>query len=530
MSSSTISQPPDFHLQARSVAVIDIGTSSIRMAIAEIDQEGTIRVLDRLQQAVSLGKDSFTRGRIRRSTIEKCVEVLKDYLQILGEYGVPYPDQVRVVATSAVREADNRIAFLDRIYIATGLQVEAIEEAEVSRITFLGIRPRLEDASADATDRIVCEIGGGSTSLLLLKSNRVVHSQSYRLGSLRLRKSLEKFGATSDKLRSAMETQIAQIVEHVRLHAPEGDSLDLVALGADVRFAARELTENWDPEQLTRLPLELLSELTEQIMEKDPTELAQQYQLSQPDAETLGPALLAYTRLGRALGLDHLLVTNTNLRNGLLQEMASGETWLREFLDQVIGPVLERGRHFHFDEAHALHVGSLARKLFHKMLDHHQLDPRYETILYVAAVLHEIGLFINSTSYHKHSMYLIRNSELFGIGPTNLELIALVARYHRRASPKQSHRQYRVLDREQRVVVSKLAAILRIAVALDASRNQRIHSVNVSEANGSLVICTSDVDDLTHEQLTLEESGSLFKETYGLPVLFSAGTGGSEAS
>ena len=178
MSSSTISQPPDSHLQARSVAVIDIGTSSIRMAIAEIDQEGQIRLLDRLQQAVSLGKDSFTRGRIRRSTIEKCVEVLKDYLQILGEYGVPYPDQVRVVATSAVREADNRIAFLDRIYIATGLQVEAIEEAEVSRITFLGIRPRLEDASADATDRIVCEIGGGSTSLLLLKSNRVVHSQS----------------------------------------------------------------------------------------------------------------------------------------------------------------------------------------------------------------------------------------------------------------------------------------------------------------------------------------------------------------
>jgi exopolyphosphatase/guanosine-5'-triphosphate,3'-diphosphate pyrophosphatase len=327
-----------------------------------------------------------------------------------------------------------------------------------------------------------------------------------------------------------METQITQIVEHVRLHAPEGELLDLVALGADVRFAARELIEDWDPEQLTRLPLEPLTELTEQIMEMDPAQLVQQYQLSHPDAETLGPALLAYTRLGRALGLDHLLVTNTNLRNGLLQEMASGETWLREFLDQVIGPVLERGRHFDFDEAHALHVGKLARMLFQQMLDRHQLDLRYETILYIAAVLHEIGLFISSTSYHKHSMYLISNSELFGIGPTNLKLIAQVARYHRRASPKQSHRQYRVLDREQRVVISKLAAILRIAVALDASRSQRINSVSVSQANGSLLIATGDVDDLTHEQLALEQSGALFEETFGLPVIFVAGTGGSEAS
>lgn len=521
MSIPTKDIPPGPADHTRAVAVIDIGTSSIRMAVAEIDQQGQIRVLDQLQQAVNLGRDCFTKGGIQRPTIEQCVEVLNAYLQILDEYGIHNPANIRVVATSAVREADNRMAFLDRIYIATGLHVVAIEEAEVSRVTFLGIRPQLEKAINIAQHRIVCEVGGGSTEVLLLQSNRVVHSQSYRLGSFRLRKSLEKFGAPSDKLRRIMETQIGTIVDQVREHVPVGVSLDLIALGADVRFAAGQLIKDWDPEEFATLPLEQLEDLTERIMERDPSELAQQYQLSQPDAETLGPALLAYTRLARALDLEHLAVTNTNLRNGLLQEMASGEAWLREFQDQLIGPVLERGRHFDFDESHALHVARLARVLFQQMVDLHELERHYETILYVAAVLHEIGLYVKDTSYHKHSMYLIRNSELFGIGPTNLQLISQVARYHRRASPKQSHKPYMTLDRDQRVAVCKLAAILRLAVALDASRTQRISSIQAHQTNDSLVISTSDVHDLTHEQLALHQSDALFEETYGLKALFS---------
>jgi exopolyphosphatase/guanosine-5'-triphosphate,3'-diphosphate pyrophosphatase len=521
MSSSSSIEQAQSHGDWRSVAVIDIGATSIRMAIAQIDLQNNIRILDRLQQAVNLGKDSFTQGTIRRSTIEQCVAVLNDYVRILDEYGVNYPDQVRVVATSAVREADNRMAFLDRVYIATGLDVEAIEEAEVSRVTYLGIRARLEEASQVAPDRIVCEVGGGSTAVLLLKSNTVAHSQSYRLGSLRLRKGLEEAGAPSDKLRRIMETQIGRIVDQVREHVPEDVPLDLVALGADVRFAASQLIKDWQPTQLSILPLDALVELTEKIMETPATELVQQYQLSQPDAETLGPALLTYSRLASALNVDHLLVTNINLRDGLLQEMASGEVWLREFQHQVIGPLLERGRQFDFDEPHALHVGMLARSLFHQMADQHGLDMRYETILYIAAVLHEIGVFISSTSYHKHSLYLIRNSELFGIGPTNLELIAQVARYHRRASPKQSHKRYMALDRDQRVVVSKLASILRIAVALDASRSQNIHSIQVARSNGKLVVSTDDVNDLTLEQLALQQSGTLFEETYGVPVILS---------
>src|SRR5688572_17855004 len=141
---------------ARQVAVIDIGTASIRMAVAEISATGQVRQLETLTQAVTLGKDAFIRGAISKSTIEECVVVLKSYRRILKEYQIENPAQVRVVATSAVREASNRLAFMDRIYIATGFQVDPIEEAEVIRITFLGVQPfLLSDPTLKAARSVV---------------------------------------------------------------------------------------------------------------------------------------------------------------------------------------------------------------------------------------------------------------------------------------------------------------------------------------------------------------------------------------
>src|SRR5262245_54734880 len=177
---SSVAQTPV--RQMRPAAVIDIGTTSIRMAIAEIDNMGGVRKLESLSQAVSLGKDTFTQGSIAKSTIEECVRVLKSYRRILEEYQVNTPDQIRVVATSAVREARNRLAFLDRVFIATGLDVQPLDEAEVSRITYLGIQPFLQSEPTLTSSRaMVVEVGGGSTELLLVRNATVVFAHTYRL-------------------------------------------------------------------------------------------------------------------------------------------------------------------------------------------------------------------------------------------------------------------------------------------------------------------------------------------------------------
>ena len=184
------------HLNGSAFAVIDIGTTSIRMTVAHIDKNGRAHPLEFLQQAVSLGRDTFTKGNIEKGTIGECVRSLKNFRRVLEEYGVTRDDRIRAVATTAVREAGNRDAFIDRIYIATGLRIEVLDDMDVTRLTFLSARSVLAtDASLLRGQIIVCEIGGGSTEVLLLQKGNIVATHSFKLGTLRLREMLEKFNA-----------------------------------------------------------------------------------------------------------------------------------------------------------------------------------------------------------------------------------------------------------------------------------------------------------------------------------------------
>jgi exopolyphosphatase/guanosine-5'-triphosphate,3'-diphosphate pyrophosphatase len=528
MTSTASSPATTAEREKRPLAVIDIGATSIRMAIADIDAEGNVHLLESLSQAVTLGKDAFTQRRIRKSSIEDCVRVLKSYRRLLLEYGITRPDQMRVIATSAVREAINRMAFLDRVYIATAMEIEPLDEAEVNRITYMGIQPQLQaDPKVASKKCVVVEVGGGSTEVLVVQSGNVLFSHTYRLGSLRLLEMLEKLDAPPAKQRAILESQILRVVAQIREHVPSDSPLEMVAIGGDVRFAAANLIEDWDPAKLAYLPLDRLDSFTRRMLVMSDDETVQQYGISFQDAETIAPALLTYVLIARGFDQQEIAISDTNLRDGLLQELAVRDVWTANFRSQIIRSAITLGRRFDFDEKHARHVATLCRKLFAELQREHQLEPKLELQLYLAALLYEIGMYINARSNHKHTMYLIRNSELFGLSRKDVLLVALVARYHRRSSPQPQHEGYASLDRSERVAVSKLAAILRLAIALDDSRSQRISDIQCRIEGKRLVITAKGVEDVSVEQLALRQSGNLFEETYGLPVQIRAARRGS---
>jgi exopolyphosphatase/guanosine-5'-triphosphate,3'-diphosphate pyrophosphatase len=297
----------------------------------------------------------------------------------------------------------------------------------------------------------------------------------------------------------------------------------MIALGGDLRYAASQILPKWNADRLARLKLSSLENFTDKIINVSVDRLVKTHHLSFPDAETLGPALLANVMLAKAARLEQVFVTNVNLRDGLLQEMAHRGQWNEAFVKQIIRSAVELGRRFDFDEAHSMRVAELCRQLFRALQSDHQLEPRYEVILYIAAVLHEIGLFVSVASHHKHSAYIINNSEIFGLSRKDVRLVGLVARYHRRASPKPTHAGYATLDRESRVVVSKMAAILRVADALERSHSQRISEIRCKREPGRLVITVPKVDDLSLEQLAMLQKGTLFEETFGMKVLLRKG-------
>jgi exopolyphosphatase/guanosine-5'-triphosphate,3'-diphosphate pyrophosphatase len=505
----------------RVVAVMDIGSTAVRMELAEIGPTGEVRTLDALQKPVHLGKDTFARGRIQQSTIEECVEILRGFRRVMEEYGVTDPSQVRAVATSSVREATNRDTFLDRIYMATRINVEAIEEAEETRLTYMAVQDILHrEPDLQKGDALVVEVGGGDSEFLLVQDGHVTFSNTFRLGALRMREALDAHRAPDSKVPALLTKQIQLAVDQIRRSIPASRVPNLVAISGDARFAASQLSSKWADQYMVRLDVKAFSSFAKKIAPLSMDEIVKNYRTTYQDAETVGPALMAYAQLAKVFQVENLLVPKSSLRHGLLQELAAGVPWTPEFSDQVVYSAVALGAKYAFDEKHARQVADLGVRLFRELQPEHQLGPRHELLLRIAALLHEIGSFISNRSHHKHSMYLILNSDLFGLSRHDMTLIALTARYHRRAVPQPYHEVYSTLSRDDRLAVSKMAAILRVADALDRNHMQQARDLACRRDKGQFTIGVNGIDDLALERLALKEKGAMFEEVYGLqPVL-----------
>jgi exopolyphosphatase/guanosine-5'-triphosphate,3'-diphosphate pyrophosphatase len=502
----------------RTAAVIDIGSAAIRISIAQIDGKGSIKLLESLKRPVHLGKDTFTRGAIARNTVEECVEILHGFRQVLREYGISDPAQVRAVATSAVREALNRQAVLDRIYSATGIRVETADEAVVSRLNYLSVQRLLRGHKSAARHTLTADIGAGSTNLLVLQKNNVVYSHTHRLGSLRVLELLESYREPASHLQEVLDNQVLELMELMNHSIRLGGPVRLLALNEAAAFAARRILKKPDIALPADIPVSKVEKLSRDLLALSVDERAKKYNLSFAQAETFGPTLLAYVLLARRCKTETLTAAETSLQDGLLLEAATEGVWTDLFKRQIVRSALALGKKYDFNEAQAVHIARLCRKLFRALREPFGIDPRYELILYIAALLHQIGTFINNQSHHKHAMYLIRNSNLFGLGEEDLNLVALTARYHRRAAPKLTHPEYQALDRDDRIAVSRMASILRIAVALESANRQRIRNFTCTIEEKRFVITIHGVDDLTLELLGLKQRSDFFEDVFGLGV------------
>jgi len=491
------------------------------MAIANINQNGSVHRLESLTQDVEIGKDTFSKGEIAVKTIEECIQVLRSYRRKLDEYDVIRETDIRVVATSSVREASNRMTFVDRVYVATGLTVEILDAAEVHRITYRGVQPLLK-AQAELIQSLsfVVEVGGGATEVLLLENGNVSWSRAYRLGSLRLQQLISDSHVPKTKTRSVMEGEIHSRIESLGEHTQQDKLTHMVAMGSDIRFACSEiLGKEFASNTLAELSVSQLQTFTEEMLELSVEQIVAEYHLTFPEAETITPALLVNLQIAQMLNVDRILVSNVNLRDGLIHDISEGRSWTDDFRKQIIRSARELAQRYDVDTDHAQNVAELCRQLFHELRDEHQLDNHYETLLYVAALLHEIGGYVNSSSLHKHSLYLISNSDLFGLTSDDLQIVALTARYHRRAFPKSTHAGYSSLDRANRVAIAKMASILRIAIALDASRTQRIQNIECHKMRNRVVISVPSVDDLSVEQIALRGGRKFFQSIFGHDIL-----------
>ncbi len=504
------------------VAVIDIGSTAVRLVILELDKNGDYHRLDRASRPVSLGRDVFISRTIRAESMMQVIAVLSGFSELIRSYGLR-PKDSYVVATSAVREARNRDTFVDRVQIKTGFQVSIIDGVEENHLTYIAVLHAVENfrGAFSRANSIIMEVGGGSTELMIMFRGSMQAAQSLKVGTVRLEQQLKaKVGSEfvlEEFLREQLRLNLATLHNDTDLKRIRY----FVMVGGDARIVSYRIGTAQGEHYSVIKRDDFLSYLDE-LSRKTVDEIVRDLSISYNEAEGLMPALIIYRIFLEETSAQEIIVPDVSIREGILLRNVMGQSTSidRNFARQVVASARSLGTRYHIDEEHADQVTKLSLELFDALLDEHGLGNRERLYLEVAAILHDVGYFINQSGHHKHGMYIVANSEIFGLSQEELHLVATVVRYHRGAKPVRTHPEYGRLSRAQRLIVMKLAAILRVADALDRAHGQNIKGIEVEIENNALHISGGQRGDLSIERYGLILKSGLFEDVFGYKVLF----------
>lgn len=497
-------------------AVIYVSATSISLLISEKSSPAPLEHMDR---PLPLARDIFRSGFIARPTMEQAATILRDYLQATREFGIP-PTSVRLYTTNILAEASNHEIFLNRLQVTTGLAARLIDDGDMTRMIYqialrlLNRNPKLAEGNT-----FVSHIGPGNTRALYFKKGRIAAYSNYRLGIFRAREAVAAPEAGSLRQLAYLEEQIRGVVDHLAQDYSECEIDAHVAIGSEIQSVAPLISA---PKQgASRISEEELERFTAKLAALTPDQLVRELSVHYTGGEGVVPALQANLALAKRFGDKLVWVPEGDFQRDLLSDLMSESGQPQTFQDEVIQSASEIGVRYKTDRKHAEHVAAFAQQLFRELRHLHALDAKYELLLRVAANLHEVGMFVSPREHHKHSMYIIMNTEVFGLSTADRELVALLARYHRRYNPEPGHPHFADLSREERMIVFKLAAILRIADALDRSHSQRIRAIHLRPEGSRLNILTPGVDDTTVEQIAINSKCDLFREIYGYEIILS---------
>jgi exopolyphosphatase/guanosine-5'-triphosphate,3'-diphosphate pyrophosphatase len=499
--------------------VIDIGSSAIRLEVAERRADGSWRRLESAQKPAPLGRDVFRDGRIGRDTMIRSIRILQGFRELLAPYEIT---RLRAVGTSALREAANREVFLDRIRVRTGIEVEIIEGIEANYLTYLAVRDALKGHRVgwSRTNSLIIEVGAGSTEMMVLRRGRIVAAHTLRLGSARIEEELQLAAGTTRRLERLLDERVDSTLEALSPEVSLGAVKLFIAVGGDARLAARQEGEQ-AAETYWALTRPAFRRFIRELDGVSVDELVRRYAITHDEAEMLLPALLINRLFLKRTAATRLVVPTVSIREGVLLGCAEPSEPLRheDLYRQMIASTMSLARKFHTDERHARHVTDLALALYDALAEDHALEPKHRLLLEVAGLLHDIGTYIGFSSHHKHGQYIIRASEIFGLHHEDLELVATVVRYHRKATPQNSHPEFVLLDQNDRMAVLKLGAILRVADAMDRGHQERVRDFQLERTDEELIVRARTSGDISLEQIGIRDKADMFEEVFGLRVV-----------
>lgn len=492
---------------------IDIGSNSIRMMAADVTAD-SMRVLASDRQVTRLGESVFRGGLISEDAMTLVCDTLARMSEAVRRAD---PLAARVVATSAVRDASNQEEFLERAQQAAGMPVEIISGQEEARLIHLGVQARWPHPDQRI---LIVDVGGGSAELITGQRGRLEEGVSKPLGAVRLTTVFLKSDPPKQKELRALEEFIDEkILATVRrigtapLDRCIGTSATAAALVSAVHRIPRPKRDEADRTAVSTTQVE---KLYKELSGADVGDRRKMPGVGPRRAEIIVAGAAVFLKILQRLNQPGLFYSTAGVRDGILSDLASrGVGWERNTLSTEQQGVVEgTAEHYGVDMRHARRVADFAMQLFIALEPWHQLPPAFNRLLQAAAFLYDTGHYVADVGHHKHSWYLVQNSDLPGFTTRERALVAALCRYHRKTLPSPKHEAWQALAPDDREPLQKLVPLLRLAYSLDHRKEQRIQGFGVQLKSGSAILTASGVEDTGVEMWAFEQAGLLFQQIY----------------
>ena len=507
------------------LAAIDIGTNSLHMIVVRVRPDLSFEIIDREKVMVRLGAGGLDGRSLTAEAVGAALQTLGTFKRLAVSHGV---DEILAVATSATREAENGGAFLARIERETGIRTRVIAGAEEARLIHQAAVYGVDVGSGRA---VVIDVGGGSVEITLGTGTSIQLAKSFKLGVIRLTQRFVRTDPLSERDERRMvkhiESEIDRHCEQIAAIGFDrviGTSGTILSLGALAATAARGAP----PRELRnlRISAKQFRRLRKQVVEVNLEGRLLIPGMDPRRADLVVSGAVLMDTILRRLGAEDLTLCDLALREGLVLDYIRRNR--RQIAQVDLIPdvrrrsTIELAERCNYYQAHAQQVARLALALFDQTRAIHQLTDREREWLEYASLMHDLGVHISYPRHHRHSYYLIKNGDLRGFDPDEIEVMALVARYHRRGTPKKSHPEYAGLSADLRQSVRTLASMLRVAESLDRSHAQVISALEVHDRSDDLVVQVRTSGDAELELWATNRHLKPFEQVMRKPVTLEA--------
>ena len=495
--------------QYKIFAAIHLGSEMISMQIVQYRNLNNMKVLEECNRRVRLGEETFKNKIIPFSMVNEICELLVGFKRLMTEYEV---EEYSMQATTAVREALNRVFLLDQIYIRTGLKVTVIDLPEEIYTKYASIRRTMKLDGLTGVDEsmLMMDISSGGLGITFVKDNIIRYQQNLNIGVIRVKESFNRNQRSSMKFNQALAEYLSSTMGAVRDALKNEQIHYLVLTGAESELLLQMMGVEFKA-GVIRIKTEQFMQLFKTVHELNLPQIIKVFKINEDVAELVVPTILLYEQLLALVPVQEIILTDDRFIDGICL-LHIGPKASKDYADELeqeqLSLLYSIGERYQYDEAHSRQVAKLALAMFDKLGKHHGLDS------------HSIGKYVSLRSHSLYSYMLIMSCDILGFSEMDKKIVALASYYHaHRLFSGKRHAEVEEMSQEIMPLVAKIAALVRLADAMDRSYKQKIKSCRVNVKNGVMKVEAVTLEDLTIEEWTFASKASFFEEVYGLQAV-----------